>query len=384
MKKLPKAVFMIIQNFHPFIGGAEKQALQLAKAIVQKGQPVCILTRKKKMLPKREEIDGIIIYRLPSYGEGPIDSLIFLTACFFTLLWNSAQYHTIHVHLASSHSVAAALVGKLMDKRVIIKIGGGNNIGEIYLSQKSFLGRIKNFMLRILKPTLVIVTPTQMPNLKEACLDHLYIHHIPNGIDLDIFCSPTVDDQATKRRGLKWEGKVGLYIGRFSRDKLPLDIFKNVLKGFKDAKEVNPSLQLKFVGTGPLKLNYQSLIKEMGLVSSVSVLDSQEDVLSLYWAADFFILPSVNEGLSNALLEALATGLPVMGSRVPGIEAIIKEGVHGFLFNPFNSTEIRDCFLKSIPGSMKQANISLSKNYNLKMIADRYLSLYSKNVMVDS
>jgi len=105
------------------------------------------------------------------------------------------------------------------------------------------------------------------------------------------------------------------------------------------------------------------------------------NVSELYQAADVFVLPSLTEGLSNSMLEAMSSELPVLASRVPGIVDIIKSGVHGYLFDPTSVVEIEQCLDKIVSDPDKFYDLGRnSKEVALKnsiaKTVDGYLKLY--------
>ena len=97
-----KRVVMLTPNFHPHIGGAEKQALELSKALKARGVEVIVLTRRKKGLPTQELVSGIPVKRLAAFGKAGslLDSALFLLSSFAFLAANAEEYDTVHVHLA--------------------------------------------------------------------------------------------------------------------------------------------------------------------------------------------------------------------------------------------------------------------------------------------
>jgi glycosyltransferase involved in cell wall biosynthesis len=93
------------------------------------------------------------------------------------------------------------------------------------------------------------------------------------------------------------------------------------------------------------------------------------------------VLPSLTEGLSNALLEAMASGLPVLASRVPGIMNIVKEGEHGALFDPRSSADIESALNRLLPSDFAtyaKHSRATAAEYSLDIITRRYLEIYDR------
>lgn len=85
------------------------------------------------------------------------------------------------------------------------------------------------------------------------------------------------------------------------------------------------------MGNGPIVNTLQKAVRDRGLKQQISFLGSRDDVRALMAEADAFVLPSEFEGLPLVLLEAMAAGLPVIGTRVCGIREVIRDGVCGRL-----------------------------------------------------
>lgn len=95
-----------------------------------------------------------------------------------------------------------------------------------------------------------------------------------------------------------------------------------------------PHIKAGICGEGPLHSQLQSQIAALGLSDHVKLLGARVDVSPILASADLFVLPSRWEGLSRALMEAMAAGVPVVATRVDGIQDLITDGVHGRLVSP--------------------------------------------------
>jgi len=114
-----------------------------------------------------------------------------------------------------------------------------------------------------------------------------------------------------------------------------------------------PSAQLVIVGEGRMKEELVGLTKKLGLEKNVifisTVLDTKE-VLSIL---DVFVLPSLDEGLGLSLMEAMAFGLPCIGSEVGGIKDLIRHGVNGLLVKPADVKGLASAILELFHDRMK-------------------------------
>jgi glycosyltransferase involved in cell wall biosynthesis len=363
-------VVMVSAGFWPAVGGAERQALELSRALRARGADVVVLTRRVGGAAPREEVHGVPVRRLPVFGTGALDSLCFVFGALGWLLKHGGDYDAIHVHLAGSPALAAALAGRWLGKPVLVKLGGGRGIGELAASSRTVLGRLKLALLASLKPRFLAV----VPDLADEAREHLpgaSIEVLPNGVDVDRYRPVSAEEKRALRARLGWTGVAFLYTGRLSWEKrLPwfAEIWEKASAG-RDAR-------LFIVGAGP------EVIPES---PRVRVLPPVEDAAALYAAADVFVLPSVSEGLSNSLLEAMASGLPAVASAVGGTAQILEDGKTGLLFGKDDEkTAIRqierilnDNELRTHLGAA--ARHEVERRYAMPIVVERLLELYRGN-----
>ena len=374
------SVVMVSANFHPYIGGAEKQALELSRALHANGVEVTVLTRRVLGLKSEEGLDGISIRRLPAWGRGVVDSLVFMAASFLWLLAHPRRFQAVHVHLAGSPALAACLAGRLLGKRVIVKLGGGKGIGELAASKSSIAGRLKLKALAALGPRFVVVNRELVAELAEHGLGGARVVIQPNGVDTRRYHPPSADEKVRLRLDLGWPpGLCFLYVGRLAPEKR-LDLF---LEEFGRAlKEAPADAFAVLVGKGEL----EPMLREVGLASGlkgrVRFMPSTPDIMRLYRAADVFVLPSISEGLSNALLEAMASGLAVLASRVGGSAEAVVDGGSGFLFEPHDVATFRARIVQLLknPGLAERLGLrgrdDVLARFDLVSVARRYQELY--------
>lgn len=368
-------IAMAIQNFYPVVGGAERQAMALSKILVSRGHSVTVLTTGKAGLPSLEKINGVVVRR---FFRSPF---LFSVRLFLHLVYNRSAYDVIHAHLAASHAAAAAIAGRLLGKPVIVKMGGKDGLA-VDPSRVRRLTRLKMAALARFRPTLVFVNSFQPSHLSFPLTGRSAM--IPNGVDLDWFHSPSENEKSAARRRFGWSGFIFLYVGRFHADKIRPDVFSGILQALKNVMQRHPEAKLVLVGEGPLEGDYRKRIADHGLESSVSLLPSVEDIRPYYYGADAFLLASLREGLSNALLEALACGLPVVGADREGISNVITDGKDGFLFNPEDHGEIRRVLEAAVDAVQSRSDIcgvcvDKARQYSLASVAEKYEELYRGN-----
>lgn len=379
------SVLMLSQTFHPVIGGAEKQALEISKALVKRGVKVTALTRLRPGLPAEEAVDGVAIKRLACPGSGAFNSAVFMAKSFFWLLANRASYDAVHVHLASSPAVAAVLAGRFTGKRVVIKLGGGKGVDEISLSEKTFAGRLKLAFFKLASPELLVMNAEVYQWLSETPrYAGLKLRQFRNGVDTGRYTPPLYHEKIAAKAAVGLENLTTfLFVGRLSPEKRVKEFVEAWAEIFSEERE-QPRIRLVIVGGGPEEAALKRAVADLGVAGTVTLTGPKDDLLPYYRAADVFILPSISEGLSNSMLEAMACGVAIMASRVGGAREAIAPGVSGCLFDPLNRVELKACvrgFIedRTLPLKLgEQARKTVVEKYSMARVADELLALYGE------
>ena len=379
------SVLMLSQTFHPVIGGAEKQALEISKALVKRGVKVTALTRLRPGLSGEETVDGVLIKRLACPGSGAFNSAVFMLKSFFWLLANKAAYDAVHVHLASSPAVAAVLAGKLTGRRVVVKLGGGKGVDEISLSEKTFAGRLKLAFFKLAAPELLVMNDEVYKWLRETPrYAGFKLRQFRNGVDTGRYTPPLYHEKIAAKAAVGLDNLTTfLFVGRLSPEKRVKEFVEAWAEIFTEERE-RPHIRLVIVGGGPEEAALRKAVADLDLAGTVTLTGPKDDLLPYYRAADVFILPSISEGLSNSMLEAMACGVAIMASRVGGAREAIAPGVSGCLFDPLNRVELKKCvrgFIedRTLPLKMgEQARKTVVEKYSMARVADELLAMYGE------
>jgi len=171
---------------------------------------------------------------------------------------------------------------------------------------------------------------------------------IRSGVDLRALRSLSVDVAAKKQEiGLAPGTSVIGMVGPLKPQKAPLDF----LRMAATVRRARPDAVFLYVGDGELRGSFESERARLGLTDAVKLLGWRRDVPELLRCMDVFVLTSLWEGLPRVYLEALASGIPVVGTRVDGAAEIIRDGYNGYLLDPhdFDGLARRVLYLLSAP-----------------------------------
>ena len=175
-------------------------------------------------------------------------------------------------------------------------------------------------------------------------------------------------------------------VGRMEGIKDPL----NLTRAFVRAQALDPAaarqMRLIFVGDGALRDEARQMLEHAGLQERVWFAGEREDVPDIMRGLDCFVLPSLAEGVSNTILEAMASRLPVVATRVGGNSELIESGMTGTLVSPGNSDALADAMLAYFHDRMtarrhaKAAYRAVEARFSLKRMVLDYTRVYEREL----
>jgi len=362
-------ILMVISQFYPLRGGAEQQALQLARGLVHKGFQVSVLTRRLPGVPAYEEVSGIPVYRsIRTVPAGKLFGLLYVITVFCFLFKMRDTYDIIHCHLAQGfHSAAALLFRAIFNKKVIIKVGATGPLSDFKMLREVLGGTLLVRLLRYADRIITVCSQATAEAL-QAGIPESRIAQIPNGVDVQHF---------TLSPGHATAGLI-TFVGR-------LDYMKGVhvlLEAFAMLIKQGLTAFLQIIGDGPDREKLLRMTEILRITESVRFCGVSEDVAGRLQASAVFVLPSLSEGLSNVVLEAMACGLPVVATRVGGTEELIENGISGILVEPGRPEQLCEALQRVLneEGFAKrlgaQARRRVETCFALPRVVDAYLDLY--------
>ncbi len=175
---------------------------------------------------------------------------------------------------------------------------------------------------------------------QELGIPEAEIHHIPNGIDMSQFDLKTDAQREAIRRSLGYgphERIVGV-VGSLTTVK-GHDV---LLSAFANAAQVNPHIRLLIVGEGPLRKDLEAAAKDRAIHDRVKYLGFCDDVPTILSALDAYVCASHGEGMSNALMEAMAAGLPIVSTAVGDHPTLLQDGQNGLVVRAGDAVALAD------------------------------------------
>jgi glycogen synthase len=331
-------LLLVNYEFPPLGAGAGNATAQIAKHLARKGHEALVLTSGMTggRLRGREIRDGYEVMRIPTLRRSVERSNPYEMATFIGsgLLHAREAVRQVKAEAAIIFfGLPCGPIGWWMKRSLglpyILSLRGGDIPGIPY-------GPLATYH-RILTPlnravwrnaSAIAVTSDGFQALAGRFAMRLgkRIMRIPNGVDCEIFYPPD------SPRPSEAEVRV-LYVGRVVREHKGLE---NLVPAFeKLTRESSRAVSLDIVGDGAFRSDLENLARSLGVEETVKFSGwvKREDLLAHYQAAQIFVLPSVGDGMTNSILEAMACGLPIVTTPSSG-EHLVEDRVNGILVAP--------------------------------------------------
>lgn len=374
-------ILMFCPQFRPAVGGAERQAEKLATKLIESGYRVEILTpRLDPDSPEREECDGLVVQRFPLCDlsrKYPVPGVALLNIVY--ILWQVARAvgprlrsaEIVHCHMGSLETLGAALAGYLKGVPVLCKAATADDRSDLgKIEHTGASGRLVAWLARQVIGTWVATTAPVVDALMRAGVKPENIQRIPNGVVLPQPLSAS------------WEGervKHFLYLGRLSSN-AERDV-PTLARAFDRLAAQHEDVELAIVGAGDLFEETKTLIAGTKARRRIHMPGFDAPEKWLDWA-DCFVLPSRREGLSNALLEAMAAGLPCIANDIPPNREVLDDGQAGVLVPVGDCDGLSAALCRMVQDNQtarhfaRQGKLRVEQCYSIESVAARYDGLY--------
>lgn len=283
--------------------------------------------------------------------------------------------HVVHSHMV--HANLLARVTRLLAPMPVL-VSTAHSLTEG--------ARWRELAYRLTDPLCTLTT-----NVSHAAVDRYIrvgaaparkIRYFPNGLEMSRFPRRDADRRARARNALGVDGEfVWLAAGRLAPEK----DFPSMLRAVACLPADHPPLSLMIAGDGPERVALEGLREELELPTErIRFLGQRKDMPDLMQAADAYVMSSVFEGLPMVLLEASASGLPIVATGVGGNPEVVKDGASGLLVPPHDPVMLADAMLRVMTMAPEEraawseaGRQHIEHTYRLDRVVDRWLELYS-------
>jgi glycosyltransferase involved in cell wall biosynthesis len=300
---------------------------------------------------------------------------------FFTSIYaiKKERCSFIHAHWVIPTGLLAVLVNFFFRLPIIIHVRGSDI--HTFSGKNFLLSYLTRFTLSKAK---LVLTPSQ--KLKELLIKNFQISDdkikvIINGIDLKKFSSKSTPNKLKEKLNLPKNKKIILFVGGIVKIKgLDYLIYaaEKIVKTHKD-------LLFVLVGKGEYQNKLYMDIEKKGLLSYFLFAGEKTTEEIPLWlnTAYIFVLPSLNEGTPNCVLEALSCKLPVVASNVGDVPIFVKDGINGLLVSPKNSEELAEKLTlllddENLYKKIKENTSCFTHEFDLKEKSKEIAEIYKK------
>ncbi|WP_435063652.1 glycosyltransferase family 4 protein [Halobaculum sp. EA56] len=311
---MEKRIAILVKEFPPdVIGGTETQTERMARELGKRGYDVTVYTKSYGGSSNNapEEYD---VVRLWNLRWSPfVSTLTFVIAAFLVLVRHRKRYDVLQCMMIYPNGYIGYLVSILTSVPYLAWVRGG----DFYFMKEN---PIKRFMIStVLSDTLVLVQTEQVKRDIRREFGSGVLEVVGNGVSIPDACA---------------DGEAITFVGRLKEQKGVHNLIRS-LDGLDE--------RLRVVGDGPERARLEELAASLDVDVRFVGEVPPDEVERYLLDAGVFVLPSVRgEGLPNAVLEAMAVGLPVIATDTGGVSDVIRDGENGYLVPPDDVEILRD------------------------------------------
>lgn len=307
------------------IGGSQSQIVHLLSGLDRSAwQPELLYFRKHSFLVDQLEAAGIRTHHLPKNGRVDFGFVRRLYA-----FLRSGRYELVHAFSLTAELWVRALLPLLAPTKFVASVRG------LCLGYPAWQWWLKRWIAHRADAIVANAHAGARMTALRATVPLDCISVIPNGVEIPVLLDAVARVRGRAELGVPENRVFGLFVGRLVSEKnLPLLL---------DALARLPSTSrplLLLVGDGPLRAQLVEQARSLQLDTDLRLLGERRDAQAMMQLADFLVLPSREEGLSNVLLEAMAAGCAVIASAVGGNPEIVEHEVNGLLFTSDNADQL--------------------------------------------
>ncbi len=370
--------------FPPYKGGIGNAALANAEELKKRNAEIVVFTPRAFLRDKK--IPTLIrvkkLFPIFKYGNAAI---------LIQLAWQLKSFDIIHLHYPFFGSAEIIWLLKKFNKtkaKLIITyhmdVIGSGSLKKIFQFHSKFLmPRILNSTDKIIVSSFDYAARSDIKNIFKKYTDKFA--EIPFSVDLNRFYPRPRPLSLLKKYSIKKNEKIILFVGGLDQ----AHYFKGVnflIKAFYKLTQKLDNIRLIIVGDGDMKFEYEQAAFNFGLRDEVIFAGQadNDDLARFYNLSDIFVLPSIDksEAFGIVLLEAMASGIPVIASNLPGVRSVVENGINGFLAEPKDDEDLTEKMHRILKDNELKKNMGINgrkiaeKKYSPEIIGDKLNKLF--------
>jgi len=288
------------------------------------------------------------------------------------------------VHTRNWAAIDGVIGARLAGVKNIIHSEHGREVTD-----PSGRNKLRKTVRKILSPyvSIFVVVSAELRNwlIDDVGIPESKIIQIINGVDIEKYSIP--DDKKFSKSQLGFDPD-SFMIGTVGRLD-PVKDYQTLIRAFTLLANVSVNtimtnkIKLLIIGFGPEEQKLKTLAEEYKIIDKIFFLGKRFDIPRLLHSMDVFVLPSVAEGISNTVLEAMASGLPVIATKIGGNVELVEHSQTGFLFTPGNYKELADMLVIYLRNSSllrehgSMGRLRIKEKFSLTTMIQKYEELYS-------
>lgn len=288
------------------------------------------------------------------------------------------------VHTRNLAAIDCAIVAAFAGVPIRIHGEHGRDIGDLEGKSRKYkiLRRICAIFIQLFIP---MSRDLNQWLINDIGISGVKIRHIYNGVDTSRFLP--IGSGKDRGKAVSKDHFVIGYVGRLEPVKNPLLLLQAFSIVQKKESNDNKRLQLTVIGDGPLMQQLAEYVKNSHLEKQVSLLGNRDNIEQLLSDFDIFVLPSLAEGISNTILEAMACGLPVVATKVGGNYELVVNAETGYLVASNDPAALADAIQKYLDDPdlrIKQGRVARSrieKYFSMDKMVEQYKEVYDKHIV---
>jgi len=350
------------------IGGGQQHVLALAERLIGQGLEVAVACEARGYLV--EELRGRRITQYPlRLPENP--SLRALADTIKVIRAGGARL--VHTHGGTAGFYGRVAAHRLGDVRTVHTYHGIHYLHQKSVRKRTLHRAVDRFLLRWTDEVICVAKSDRDLALNErlALPDHVSV--IYNGIDLSRFEPRSHEGQAEGRFVVGTVGRLHVQKGHV-----------HLLEAAALIRQSHPQVCIRIIGDGPLRGQLEAHARALRVDGIVEFLGARNDVPEQLRQFDLFVLPSLWEGLPYVLLEAMATGVPVVATDVDGVREVIADSAEGVLVPPSDSRALATAVIHLAADAARRAELgargaqAVRQRFSLDAMIEQTVGVYSR------